>query len=125
MWLIISTPSNPASLMAFIFSSTEPFRLTVPHMMAFLRRRFEALATGDFLASAPNALVETAAAAMAVALVRKNSRRVSIFDLRSSHQLRVSWHGDLHCRRGCLPRQLFGHEAFFGIKGFVPGHRLA
>src|SRR6185503_4586444 len=37
-----STPSKPASLTAFIFSITDPFKFTVPHMMAFLRERFTA-----------------------------------------------------------------------------------
>src|SRR5258707_12398157 len=42
MWLIISTPSNPASLMACIFSSTDPLIPTVAHMMPFLMERFAA-----------------------------------------------------------------------------------
>jgi len=40
MWLIISTPSKPASLIADIFSSTEPFQADGRPHDAFLMGRF-------------------------------------------------------------------------------------
>src|SRR5439155_17117177 len=72
MWLIISVPSNPASLMAFIFSSTDPFTPTVPHMMAFRIGRADPAAAS---ASASNTVGDRAAQAATLAPLLKNSRR--------------------------------------------------
>src|SRR5207237_6660923 len=72
IWLIGSTPSKPASLIALNCSSTDPLTPTVAYMIAFLMFRFLRAAV---FSSAAGAAGESAATASGRLPGLKNSRR--------------------------------------------------
>src|ERR1051326_1561213 len=77
MWLIISTPSNPASLMAFIFSTIVPFMSTVAHMIAL---RIVGCVTDAVSAPKVEAVGESAdVTARTVEALRKSRRFIRCF----------------------------------------------
>src|SRR5438445_13012627 len=100
MWLIISTPSKPAPLMAFIFSATDPFMPTVAHMMACLIDLLEAAsAEASVGAERIGAII---AIAVAAAPVLKNSRRFMM----AVYEFPLFRHGDARDRLRRIVLQL-------------------
>src|ERR1035438_9118341 len=127
MWLIISVPSKPASLMAFIFSRTEPLTPTVAHMMPFLMARFGAAASGP-LSSAANAPGANAASASAPVPVFRNSRRCigqEDWDGYDLYEFGHTGHGHRGDVQLHLPVELIGHQLLLRVHGLLPGDFLA
>src|SRR3954469_24945283 len=121
MWLFISAPAKPASFTAFIFSSTDPFMATVPHMIAFFSSRLPDATGSPFAASALNPFDASAAAASAPALPLRNSRRF----IAALGELRDSWHRNRRDRHRRVPRDLRRDNALFRIHRLFPGDFLA
>src|SRR3954454_11227078 len=115
MWLIISTPSNPASLMAFIFSSIEPFMPTVAHMIALRIGRFRAV---DSTARVKHGAI--AVEASAAPEVLKKSRLVMALC-----QPGYARHGHFRDFQLHFPIQFLGHELLGRVVDFFPGDFLA
>src|SRR5262245_30133896 len=100
MWLDISTPSNPASLMAFIFSRVEPLIPTVPHMIAFFSDRLGVDAGDSGCFSSTAGKVDDNAQSASAPLAFMKSRRFMEIDL---HEFRLPGHGHYHRRSRGLP----------------------
>src|SRR5436309_3945592 len=118
MWLIISTPSKPASLMAFIFSATDPFMPTVAHMMAFLIDRLDPSSAETRIgAERIGAII---AVAVAAAPLFKNSRRFMI----ALNEFRLSRHGDGRDGHRRIPCHVFWNQPFLRVQRLFPGDFL-
>src|SRR2546430_4886462 len=116
MWLIISTPSKPASLMAFIFSATEPFMPTVAHMIAFLIDRLGASSAETSVgAESIGAII---AVAVAAAAFLRNSRRFMI----ALDKFRLSRHGDGRDGHRRVPRRVLWNQPLLRVQRLFPGN---
>src|SRR6266850_2083046 len=119
MWLIISTPSNPASLTIFMRSRTEPFTPIVAHMIPFLSWRLADLGAEDALSSAATRLGAKPTRVATETAFCKNARRFILGQRCSSGH---SQGLDAKCH---FPIKLVGDEFLLRIHRLLPRDLLA
>src|SRR6476659_5254976 len=116
MWLIGSTPSNPAAFSALNFSSTLAFMPRVGNIMAFFNARFFGAGSAADKLPRDKAAAPTVQLTPAMNVRRDNERFIALDEFSGSR------HRDGRNFDWRVPSRVFRAQAFLRIHRFVPGN---